>query len=60
MRSSNATSWLEYPLQNFMASWLLSLIESQATRKFVLYTGTLEDSPAGLQVSVHFVLCSHY
>lgn len=30
-------TWEVYPFQKFMSLWLLSLIESQATRKFLIY-----------------------
>lgn len=51
LRREKHSAWELYPLQKFLCAQLLSLIASQATRKFLVYSGAIQDAEEALLVS---------
>lgn len=51
MRETENVAWEDHQVQQFLCSQFLALIESQATYKYVVYNGILEDSVDALSVS---------
>ena len=51
LRLEKQSAWESYPLQKFLSAQLLTLIASQATRKFLAYSSATQDAKEALLVS---------
>ena len=51
MQLSDDPTWEEYSVQEIVSAQLLALIEEQATYKFVVYSGNVEEVQEALLVS---------
>lgn len=52
MQLSKDTAWESYPVQKFISAQLLALTRSQATHKFLAYSGDIRDSKEALLVGI--------
>ena len=51
LRHGKNAAWQTLPVQRIICAKLLALIEGQATYKFLVYSGEIEDAQAALTVS---------
>lgn len=49
-----STAWEKFPVQEFVCAQLLALVDAQAIRKYLAYSGALGDTKSALLVSVSF------
>ena len=56
LRDAKDTPWEALPVQRIISARLLGLIESQATYKFLIFSGMIEDAKEALMVSNHLCL----
>ena len=53
MQLARDAAWESYPVQKFICAQLQALIQSQATRKFLAYSGDIADSKEALLVGIY-------
>lgn len=58
IRDNENIPWEDYQVQQFLCSQFLALIENQATYRYVVYNGNLENSSHALSVGAISKLCS--
>lgn len=51
LRLEKQSAWESFPMQKFLCAQLLTLIASQATRKFLAYSGATQNAKEALLVS---------
>ena len=52
LQRAQNSAWETHPVQSFVCAQLLALLDAQAIRKFVAYSGTLEDTTGAILVRV--------